>query len=139
MFYNSNRKIQGYRLKRYAKSSRCWFVTWFFTHGKEVTDLLRDNWRQWSQFYGQIETSKLGHRHLQCVVEWPQPVGFNYVRKLFHNSHVEATIDLQDAAAYCLKVETRSGPQFYVVNRVIYCTSKVLEKLLRSGLDPGPD
>lgn len=126
---------KNYRFcRQWKRKSLSWCITWYYKNTKDVCTLIRDHHREWFDFSGQIERGAMGHLHFQCVILWKKEVTFDYVRKLFHNSHVEATINFAAAWRYCAKEKTRAGAMFWMMGGEIYCSLHKIEKFLRTTL-----
>ncbi len=118
---------------KWAASSDCWFITWWFKKNRDVINYISDNQHLWIEFVGQIERGRMGHLHLQCVVWFIKPQSFDAVRKMFLNqAHIEVTMDLSKAQEYCMKERTRAGCWFTYKNRKLYCSNNKLEQVIKN-------
>lgn len=62
---------------------------------------------------GQLEVGENGTRHIQGYVEFKHPRTFKTVQRLLPRAHIEPRKGSPgQARAYCLKEETRAGPQW---------------------------
>ena len=87
---------------------KAWFFTWN-NPPDSWAEQLRAKFSEADKYVCQMETGESGTPHIQGYVEWRRRKRFGALVRLLPGAHVEKCNNAKAAAAYCQKVESRSG------------------------------
>ncbi len=87
---------------------KAWFFTWNNPPSSWKAQL-QAKFSEATKYVCQHETGESGTPHIQGYVEWSRRKRFGAVAELLRGAHLERCNNKKAAAAYCQKVETRTG------------------------------